>query len=342
MKVVVETLDEQTLSLSENDGLTFWKEVIYEGNFHKKTATEDLKFSVDEKLIDHWVATHAEFVKRGIDVPVPKEHSTDVEANRGSVLSLVKGEDSKGRTALFAKIRFRDKEAAQLSKTAKVSVYVPPKWQDEKGNVYERPVRHVALTDYPVINQLDGFLAASHIVAGEDDMPIRELAKELGIDFDSDKDGDQKITAAIVEKFNGMAKKIAAADEPGEDGTTKAPAMSDDEDGTTKAPVAASMVNMLKENRENKVDKLVGEGRITPAVATDLKKQYCEESSLSLALSSDNVDDGFDKLILTLSKNEKVVDFDEETGPQSRRGTLKLSADENPLIKNAEERAKQA
>lgn len=148
----------------EWDGLTYEKELIYVGDFEDKTRK--LKFSVDESLVDHWLRTHDEMVKNGIDVPTPKGHTDDVESNRGKVIRVTKRLNEEGLPALFGVFKFRDKEAAKLAASANVSIYVPPEFTDGKGRRYVRPIRHVAFTDYPVIPGLGKFhaIAASLVL----------------------------------------------------------------------------------------------------------------------------------------------------------------------------------
>jgi hypothetical protein len=132
------------------DPLTFWKEVARVGKFQKG----DFKFSITEKSIDHWCKTHKVRSQRGIECPLPVEHTKDPEKRRGTVLELAKGANSKGETAMFAKIKFRDSEAAKL-RTSGVSIFVPVEDSDGYGNKYVAPVQHIAITDYPVIAGLE-------------------------------------------------------------------------------------------------------------------------------------------------------------------------------------------
>ncbi len=336
----VEILDGFQLATDAGDdkGLVFWKELIYVGSFHKKTDSESMKFAVSERDIDNWVATHRLFMSRGIAVPLPKDHSFDVEASRGTVTDMIKKTDTKGRIALFGKVKFADLEAAKLAITAKVSIYVPPEYTDAHENTYSHPIRHVALTDYPVVNSLDGFIAAS-FNEGAKNMPFKKLANALGVKF-ADDDDDDKISAAIASEFATLKKGIKAAQDGGDDGDNGSGG--DGETTTTEEPkptVSASMRAMLQENRDNKIDGLVLAGKITPAVATGLKEQYCTEGTLTLSLTTDKYDDGFGRIMETLSKNDPVV-LGEQTGGQTNRATLKLGKDEvNPLHADADKRS---
>lgn len=348
MKIVVEPLD--FLELAEHNRRVFWKEVIYaneEGESFQKGRHQ--KFSVDTQLLDHWVSTFNLMLELEIEVPVPEEHTSAPSMKKGVVLALQRRKDSKEREGLFAKIEFIDDEAAKLARTAKVSVFVPPEFTDEHGHTFSRPIRHVALTDYPVLNGLDGFLAASHQEEGEEEMPLRKLAVRLGMTL-ADDDDDEKVADDIVKKFGSMEKKlsdgegaektrIALEEEEKKKKALEAANDDDDDDEKKKKPeeVAASMVLMLGENRANKIDKLITDGKITPAVAKDLKSSYADDGALRLSLC--DIDDGFNKVMSALDKNDPVK-LAEQTGPQTNRGVLELAdGEKNPLLKDAEQRA---
>lgn len=164
--IVPNTDPGEAISLSgEGDGLTFRKEVIYEGNFVKKTKDIDQPFSVNAELMDYWSRISNEMIEDGIKIPGPLMHRKDPESNRALVLGFQRGINSKGKQSLYAIMRFRDIEAAKLAKTTDVSIYVPeePVFSGT-GKKYVKPIRHVALTDYPVVNGLEDFksIAASY------------------------------------------------------------------------------------------------------------------------------------------------------------------------------------
>ncbi len=178
----------------------FRKELIYPGHFLKKDSKGNVEFElpVDEALIDHWARTFKKMKAKGIEVPVPIEHTTDPELRRGTVVDLKK-EFNKERNApaLFAYIKFRDPEtAAKLSKTTQVSLFSPPDFVDGTGETFTRPIRHVALTDYPLVPALGGFektIAASLVSCSQADIykastteglnMISELADRLGVEY---------------------------------------------------------------------------------------------------------------------------------------------------------------
>jgi hypothetical protein len=331
-------------SLSNESERLYRKELIYEGAFVKKDDSEEIRFNVDEALMLHWVATHDAMTANGNDVPLPLMHTENPEQRRGTVHRLAVEEDSQGRKGLFGYIKFRDAEAEKLA-ASNVSIYVPNEWTDGKDNRYVRPVRHVALTDYPVVPGLDSFqaiVASLSLAQGDQDMPLRQLATKLGVELGDDTADDQvesKIVTAIttMKTENSKLKQELA--------TLKAKPKPESKEGEgkeeeKKVAVAAGFITLARDNRKMKLDGLVGKSAITKAVADKLSEQYCTDEALSLSLSSDGTSsDGFDNLIETLSGNDPV-----KLGEASGQQTVALShnlkkGEENPVLKDAQARA---
>jgi hypothetical protein len=250
-----------------------------------------------------------------------------------------KGLDSKGRCSLFGVVEFADDEAEKLKTRTNVSIYSPPTWTDGKDRKYIRPIRHVAFTNYPVVPDLDGFqvIAASFVPEEEIEMSMRSLAEKLGIEGDDARDdvGVEGAVVRMVNELKGQIKdlrsKLKEKDKPA------------DKPDDKPVAVAASHVNMLEENRTNKVQRLVEAGKITPAVAEGLKEQYCGKERLTLCLSQVSFNDGFDDMMATLAKNEAVVKIDDEsTGLQALSDPSIMDPTKNPLLVDAERRAKEA
>lgn len=143
----------------ESDPLTFRKQLAYAGQFEAKGK----RFRLSNEQFTVWARNHELMRSRGVKVPLPVKHTTDPEKNRGEVLSLELGKDSKGRDALFFVGRFRDAEAAKLSATAGVSLYAVPKFKDGLGNEYTNVITHVALTDYPVLPDMEKWQIAASL-----------------------------------------------------------------------------------------------------------------------------------------------------------------------------------
>ncbi len=150
-------------------------------------------------------------------------------------------------------------------------------------------------------------------------MALSDVAKKIGVKFDDGAD-DGTIEKALVSFVAGLKKSAKDAKK-------------------TSKPIAAAIMDVVRENRENKVKGLVDSGKITPAVAKDLTEQFCGDTSLSLSLQDEPVDDGFKGIVAALTKNGEVTSFKEKSGPQAT-----LDKDGNPkksgLVLSAEKIAK--
>lgn len=348
--------------LSHVDGSTrlFRKELIHVGEFIAQSdGKPDFQFGVNEKTLHHWAATHQQFRKNGITVPLPLEHSFNPEKNRGEVLEMDVAKNDDGVLALFGTVEFADEEAEKLASTSDVSIFVPPEWTDGKGNTYVRPIRHVALTDYPTIPGLDKFeaIAASLAKKGVKEMAIhletlQSLATAMGVEI-ADGATPETIQAAILRAFKAGAttsasltdevkklkEKIEASTKKPDDDKKKS---GDDKDIMPKS-IAASIVPIMVDSRGMKIDKLVDDRAIVPAVAEKLKAQFCDTDKLVLLLSADgSANDGFDGVIDSLKDNDPVKLNEEKTGKQ----TMKLSnindPKQNALLADAEQRVEDA
>ena len=175
-------------------------------------------------------------------------------------------------------------------------------------------------------------------------MTMKDLAKALGVSFEDDMD-DATIGAAIksfVTKLkskpdNEDKQKIAASltgihgiEADAEDDAVISLIKNLVAPSKPKIAASASTVRMAGENRELRIQKLVDDCLLTPAVAKELKETFCDESQVKLVLSmedNDGVKDGdkFDCVITALSKNEPIIEKGENTPTQ-------LDPKDNPLI----------
>ena len=193
--------------------LVYKKEMIPVGTFKK----DGYQWTVTEPLLQHWKKTEDRFQEKGITTPVPLEHSFDPQATRGESLGYVVEQNSKGVPALFGYLKFADDEAAKLAKTANVSVFVPPEWSDGHGEHYVRPIKHVALTAYPIIPGLGKFQAiAASFVEGNPDMSIIAIAQQLGIQNPEQMQPEQLLMAVTAGVKGLMDQVRTAEDSPGE------------------------------------------------------------------------------------------------------------------------------
>lgn len=331
------------LSTIEHNGKKLWrKELIYEGQFVKKTPNQKIEFGVDKALIDHWHKTHKQLISNGVKIPLPLAHIFDEEGinnpqnNKAILVDTEVAKNAKGLNALYGLIEFNDEESEKQLKHSDTSVYVPGEFTDGKGNTYYRPIRHVCFTDFPVIPGLEKFqaLAASLSDPANPEPPIKEennmakidakgIAKLLGVNPDLN---DAAMETAIENAISDLLKKA----EP-----------------KAEEAIAAAFVTLAKNTRNDKLKQLVKDAIITPAVETDLQSIFANDKTLalSLALSDDKKDvverDNFSKVIEALAKNDPV-----KLKEQSRAQTLSLSHPSkdapNKVVEDAQRRADEA
>ena len=236
-----------------NDGLTYRKEVIYEGTWGTRKKGY---FKVDEKLIDHWVVQASTMMSMGFKANLPVEHTTDPEANRGKVLRFEKGVNKQGKKSLYSVIEFADEEAAKLALTADVSIYSPETYEMGNGYIALRPITHLALTDYLLVPGLEDFETISASTT-EEGMTLLELATALGL---TPKEGadDAAVSELIITAFKDLkasndAKSVVKNDDPA---------------------VQASLLDLVKKSRKLQIDGLVAQLKLTPAEAKDWAASY--------------------------------------------------------------------
>jgi len=300
------------------DGLSYWKELARTGAFiaHGKT------FEITEHMLSHWVQEYDRMIQAGHSVPVPVEHTTDPEKNRGTISHLEVRPNGRDGASLWGVVTFADADAAKLAKTAQVSVFSPAEFIDGEGRKFVRPLRHVALTDYPVIPGLEPFSIVASLV-GDTKMPITlpELVAKHEIEVAEDATPEDMLDA--IDELITSLKKLEPEPEP----------EPKSESEPEPEPVAASMLGILRKSRVHDINDLVSQGRISPVVARELQKQYCNDNALALSLTAGNEDDSFDRLMSTLAKQPATISMSETTGPQV------LDPKNNPLLADACRRA---
>lgn len=336
-----------TISSSEKPkklkGLRFRKQVLYVDKFVKVDIKggSSQHIPINEKFIDDVYASTKRLIKNGVKVFVPKEHTDDPEENRGYVLSVEKGLDSKKRVSLFAVVEFRDKTAAKMALSSDMSAYIPPVFYDGKGRQYYRPMIHLALTVQPVIPDLMGFetIAASLNFGGPKKMSkkLRKLAEDLDIELE---DGEE-LTAQMIADHYEFSLGGEDDDDDDDDDDDFDDDLDDDGDGDDE--VNETTLSLLKENRIAKIEKLanISDPKITPAVAKKLKKTWCTRKALTLSMNDKNHMQMFNDTIESLSMNDGIrVNDDDSSGPQ----TISLSKEDvfdekkNPLLADAASR----
>lgn len=316
------------ISFSSLTNATHRKQVMYAGQFRKKTANEDFEFVVTPEVLKQWAQDGNEMLSEGVRCTMPLEHKgmENPEMNRGHIVQWELGYDSKGRDALFAHFQFTDNAQVEVLETSDVSIWCPEEYHHAtNGKTYARPIRHVAFTDYPVIPDLDRceVLALSYQPTKEPgSMSYIALAKKLKIDV-ADDVTEEDAEVAIVGAFEALQPEPEPEPEP--------------EDDKKPNALAASLITATTKTRAMQLDALVSGGHITPAACTELKKAWTDKDTLTMALSEQGeFKDGFDTLIGALKHNKALV-LGEQSGHQVPRGE---NAAQNPLWADAEKRSK--
>ena len=155
---------------SDVESARFHKELIKVGSYKK----EDMEFTVDQGLIEHWAATGNQMLEDGIKIPVVgSDHVVNESTTHGWVLAFEVEGDS-----LYADVEIIDESPDKLTATNDISIYSPPDFKAGNGQVYTRPITSVALTPMPVVPGLSEFeaLAASFI----EEPALEEIGKPGG------------------------------------------------------------------------------------------------------------------------------------------------------------------
>lgn len=305
---------------AKGSGLKYRKEVIYVGTFYAPTPDGDRqKFSVTESDLQHWKKSVELQLERGILVDVPIGHTTDPEKSRGKVIGAAIDKNSRGLPALFFDIEFADEEAAKLATRTQVSIYSPPSWTDGLGNTYSRPIRHVALTQQPVIPGLDAFTLVASLDEGTNSMEfLTQIAEALGLEVDPEMD-EAALTQAILDAITSEEDPEMEDDPIVEDDDSDLPP---DED----TGMSLSMQREVANGRKARIALLLTKKHITPAQAKQLERKYCAPTSLSLSMSSD-----FDSTLELLALSDPRP-TGSRTGAQIHQGSV------SPLVADAEKR----
>jgi len=308
---------------------TFSKELIRVGYFVDPNGTE---FEITPQILEHWVDTFDVMKMMGIKVPIPSEHdgAFDPKKNNGYVRSLfVEGESLFGTLELFGK------DAEELSKKTDVSIYSPSEWVDGQGNIFYRPITHVALTMFPVIPGLGEFkaLAASKIPFKEKVMDLSKLKSGLGIETQIT---EENAVDLILSHFGKVKEDHATALSAVQDElkTVKQEKETLALSATPKKP-DPTLLALSRDNRNMKLDQLVQANRLTPDAKKDLSDALTSDAALSLSLTQGDTT-SFDKIVAALAKNNPV-ELREKTGKQIL--SLSQNQNESSLVADAKARA---
>jgi len=342
------------MSDSQPSATLFEKEIIRVGTY---MTGKNKPFTVTQDDLHYWAVTFDAMSSAGIEIPVPEEHNFNPSDRRGQVVAMsVKGK------SLFAKIKFNDEETAKKMIHSQVSVYIPKEFKAGNGKNYRKPILHVAITDYPVVANLDKFEAIAASLMENTPM-LRDIAKALGIDPGSlnDEDLQKKIIAKI--QSNAAAAKTPTTAAPAAASTLPLPrpalgAAAAANTPPAPAPTALSLeadkkapmpqefeppewfLSTCRDNRQMTIGSLFSSGRITADVKKGMEEQFLSVEAIKAAAKGDN-SDGFAASVELFKKNEPVVSFNEISGGQTLADTLQgTQLSENPLVQDAKQMAK--
>lgn len=164
-------------------------------------------------------------------------------------------------------------------------------------------MRNIVIEDYFPVEIVN-------YVKGKQQMPLKEICDQFGVEATTDNAEDR-----LVEFINGLRKQIPSK----------------------PMDIPPAMVNMAKRMRETELNILVQTGKAVPAVVDPLKLKFMDETRIKTDLQTENKE--FESIVDSFAKNEVVMSF----GGQKPTKTIPNNPPEdNPLIKHAEQLAKQA
>lgn len=341
----------------------FKKDVVRTGEYVK--VNDGLFVNITMEHLANWVMQFKKMKANGVKVPIPDQHRNfgSAKSNMGWVQDFwIEGD------TLWMSCQIIGEDAIAAVSRADVSLESPPKMVDGEGNVYDRPIEHVALCTDPVVPGLGEFipLSMSLRLQGRADMLefLQKLGAMLGLDpaTMTDEVAASEVVlgavAALLEKLNGAGDEV-----PPEGAVPPAPPATPPvaasggavrkesvtrEYGFSTKPVSPMMVKTIAENRGMKIDRLVEGGKVTTAVADDLRERFigADAGAVKLALERDSDGADFDAVVSAFEKNDPIA-LKEKTGPQTvvrmsdaRKGDG--APKESPLVANAKARAKAA
>lgn len=340
------------------DPLVYEKEILPEGEIvpfvdaKQDVAVVTVKKAFLENLVEHF----KKFKEVGTRVPLFKSHVEDADNERGLVEDLYLKPNAKGKTSAFAKVRFHDKKAAEQGTKVDVSVFVPKRFRDGRGNIFNHALQHLALTSRPICPALAGwegplilsFDTPSGLMLAADAIPSSETPpyKRSSEDEENDGEGNTKMSELIDQILEALglsapegADDIAKLQLILHDCNDSANDGEEETGDMALSQIPVVMTNQFRKSREAEIDCLVREEVITPARGAEWKKTYGAKTVIEtdLRLSAEESETGeteFDRLV----KEARAIASDR---PKPAKGatTLRLGRDpeakDSPLVARA-------
>jgi len=298
----------QAVRLGGASSLLYRKQVAYVGKYGQydhgsgKLIGEPVSITKDE--IDHWLKSVKEQVADGVSIPMQKTHNptTDPEQTYGYVVDAETGLDDKGRYSLFLICEFGDPEKAKNANVSDCSLYQPPRYVNGVGKAYSRPLRHLMLTTAATIPDMGKFVALSLLPEGSKmNEFLKQLAISLGIVVPDDAT-DASVATLITVAWGALTAKVTEV-------SAKLTETAGMLDAVKASSVAMSLppvvVSTQQSNRKSRLESLVADQKITPAMRDSLVGTFLKPSGVvALSLNEDQTavsDEVFDGVILALS-----------------------------------------
>ena len=278
------------------NGLTYEKELLPVGPVTKWVAGDKQVTDVDIKLsfLERVVAQFKKFKDVGVRVPLFKSHIESIDNDRGTVEDVFIRDNSQGVPSLYGRIAFSSEEHAKTGSQVDVSVMCPPKFVDGKGNAYDFPLRHVALTSIPVVPNLEPFKAVVFSFETESGLLLadEQVEEEEADEADELADADALILVADL-----LNVDLAAGNQVIVDAVKRAVTAEEIEEVAVEAsheptptpepkaePVMLSsrLTSQLVDARKSQIAALVTERVISPAMATKLTERYATDAVIAL------------------------------------------------------------
>ena len=136
---------------------TFEKEILSETVIVK----EGKEYPITPRFLENCVVQYRRMKKSGVKVNVHSGHDHTPETKRGELLDIYTKKRKDGTVGLFGKICFLPHLPRQTIQTLisnDVSVELPQRLYDAKGNFYPFPVQRVAITPDPAVSGMSPFV----------------------------------------------------------------------------------------------------------------------------------------------------------------------------------------
>ncbi|MEN6335569.1 MAG: phage protease [Phycisphaerales bacterium] len=325
----------------------FVKDIIRDGQYVK--MSDNATFSVDAGVRQHFINEFSRMKSAGVRVPLPFTHKDgeweqkaragDPRDNSGWVDDIWSDGD-----ALKMSCTIIGEDAIAAARRSDVSIYVPVDFTDGRGNKYERPITHIALCTDPVIPGLGQFvpLAASQRASlSTGDQPMGEflkaLAASLGLDPKAmtDEKAGMDLVIQAIKKNSEDTKSLKASLEAEK---AKAPAATaEPKPAPEKVKASPMVVKLMGKTRQQAIDALFSQRKITPDQVKSLTAEWVEDKALAASL--DRCEDGsdFDRQLAILEKNTPYSSGS-QTGGQTVVLPLSQGAGDDMVVKNAQAR----